>query len=259
MTLSKENLQFIEDYDTVEPGEAAAMARELLALRERAEPVDLTSMLEGMDVSVDVSTCDADAGNRYFGTVTEVTELDTAKNGLILLVKDAEPNFKQPAPMVVPDERYQQLSELYHAQEKRLFKLAQRIKGPAFDEYAHSPSQAIDVLEVAIFGENEEACRAAMLQGAEPVSLPYKLPDGWIKCSERLPNHEQQVWAHFKFDDGTPATGFAIWDDEEKDWYFELDECGDLIARGKLIKNPDICVANITHWMPLPAAPGREG
>ncbi|EHU6539440.1 hypothetical protein KZH05_004879, partial [Salmonella enterica] len=32
-------------------------------------------------------------GNRYFGTVTEVSELYTAKNGYILLVQDAEPNF----------------------------------------------------------------------------------------------------------------------------------------------------------------------
>ncbi|ELY2754030.1 hypothetical protein ACT5AA_000279 [Cronobacter sakazakii] len=67
-----------------------------------------------------------------------------------------------PAP-VVADERYQQLSELYHDQEKRLFKLAQRIKGPTFDKYAHSPSQAIDELEAAIFGENDEDSRAAML------------------------------------------------------------------------------------------------
>ncbi|HHF8239779.1 TPA: hypothetical protein ACPT3I_000425 [Klebsiella pneumoniae] len=66
---------------------------------------------------------------------------------------------------VVPDESYQQLSELYHAQEKRLFKIAQRIKGPAFDKYSHSPSQAIDVLEVAIFGD-DESCRAAMLAAA---------------------------------------------------------------------------------------------
>lgn len=63
-----------------------------------------------------------------------------------------------------PDERYQQLSDLYHAQEKRLFKIAQRIKGPTFDKYSHSPSQAIDVMEAAIFGE-DESCRAAMLRG----------------------------------------------------------------------------------------------
>lgn len=53
----------------------------------------LPELIEGMEVSIDVSTCDADAGNRYFGTVTEVSELDTAKNGYILLVQDAKPNF----------------------------------------------------------------------------------------------------------------------------------------------------------------------
>ncbi len=54
---------------------------------------ELIKQVEGMEVSVDVSTCDADAGHRYFGTVTEVSELDGAKNGYILLVQDAEPNF----------------------------------------------------------------------------------------------------------------------------------------------------------------------
>ncbi|HEI3789528.1 TPA: ead/Ea22-like family protein [Escherichia coli] len=61
------------------------------------EPVsqayNLPELIEGMEVSIDVSTCDADLGNRYFGTVTEALELDTAKNGYILLVQDAEPNF----------------------------------------------------------------------------------------------------------------------------------------------------------------------
>lgn len=77
-----------------------------------------------------------------------------------------------------PDMNYQHLSELYHAQEKRLFKLAQRIKGPAFDKYAHSPSQAIDALESAAFGENGDVSHAAMLQGkSEPVTTAYKLRD----------------------------------------------------------------------------------
>lgn len=67
------------------------------AMLQGAEPVsqtyNLPELIEGMEVSIDVSTCDADAGNRYFGTVTEVSELYTAKNGYILLVQDAEPNF----------------------------------------------------------------------------------------------------------------------------------------------------------------------
>ncbi|EEW5984487.1 DUF551 domain-containing protein [Escherichia coli] len=76
-----------------------AMAAELQKRREAdsAEPVNQTynlpELIEGMEVSIDVSTCDADLGNRYFGTVTEALELDTAKNGYILLVQDAEPNF----------------------------------------------------------------------------------------------------------------------------------------------------------------------
>ncbi|ELD0610696.1 DUF551 domain-containing protein [Escherichia coli] len=75
------------------------MAAELQKRREAdsAEPVsqtyNLPELIEGMEVSIDVSTCDADLGNRYFGTVTEALELDTAKNGYILLVQDAEPNF----------------------------------------------------------------------------------------------------------------------------------------------------------------------
>ncbi|EOC9264643.1 DUF550 domain-containing protein, partial [Salmonella enterica] len=68
------------------------------AMLHGAEPVSQTytlpELIEGMEVSIDVSTCGADAGNRYFGTVTEVSELDIAKNGYILLVQDAEPNFK---------------------------------------------------------------------------------------------------------------------------------------------------------------------
>ncbi|MFW5365735.1 DUF551 domain-containing protein [Escherichia coli] len=76
----------------VEPEAAKKRIAEL-----EAEPVsqtyNLPELIEGMEVSIDVSTCDADLGNRYFGTVTEASELDTAKNGYILLVQDAEPNF----------------------------------------------------------------------------------------------------------------------------------------------------------------------
>ncbi|EOK4034457.1 hypothetical protein ACJQ6E_001555 [Escherichia coli] len=69
------------------------------AMLQGSQPVsnrdELLELIEGMEVSVDVSTCDADAGHRYFGTVTEISELETAKNGFILLVQDAKPNFKR--------------------------------------------------------------------------------------------------------------------------------------------------------------------
>ncbi|HGY8915894.1 TPA: DUF551 domain-containing protein [Escherichia coli] len=105
ITITKERLLTIKQWrETYGPGsnvvlpaeEAEELARIALASLE-AEPVNQTynlpELIEGMEVSIDVSTCDADLGNRYFGTVTEALELDTAKNGYILLVQDAEPNF----------------------------------------------------------------------------------------------------------------------------------------------------------------------
>ncbi|HAX3545322.1 TPA: DUF551 domain-containing protein [Escherichia coli] len=82
---------------TVDELVAALESAEKRIAELEAEPVsqayNLAELIEGMEVSIDVSTCDADLGNRYFGTVTEASELDTAKNGYILLVQDAEPNF----------------------------------------------------------------------------------------------------------------------------------------------------------------------
>ncbi|MDM3156025.1 DUF550 domain-containing protein [Citrobacter sp. Cf122] len=148
--------------------------------------------------------------------------------------KDGEPRLhikEQPAP-VVPDE-YRHLSELYHAQEKRLFKLAQRIKGPSFDKYAHSPSQAIDVLEAAIFGYSEDSCGAAMLKAANsPVT-----PDCWIPVSERMPDKLIPVMVMYA--DGEMWSAMwsgQFWDD------------------GCTIPDPHA----ITHWREMPAAPKQE-
>lgn len=71
----------------------ACRATMLHGAKPVSQTYNLPELIEGMEVSIDVSTCDADLGNRYFGTVTEALELDTAKNGYILLVQDAEPNF----------------------------------------------------------------------------------------------------------------------------------------------------------------------
>lgn len=96
---AENNARYIAAFN---PEVAQALLDELETAKKRiaeleAEPVsqayNLPELIEGMEVSIDVSTCDADLGNRYFGTVTEALELDTAKNGYILLVQDAEPNF----------------------------------------------------------------------------------------------------------------------------------------------------------------------
>ncbi|EKM6057192.1 DUF551 domain-containing protein, partial [Salmonella enterica] len=94
-TITRERLkQIYAECEERDPAifEIRELVRIALAALE-AEPVsetyNLPELIEGMEVSIDVSTCDTDAGNRYFGTVTEVSELYTAKNGYILLVQDA--------------------------------------------------------------------------------------------------------------------------------------------------------------------------
>ncbi|EMQ9339214.1 TPA: ead/Ea22-like family protein [Escherichia coli] len=147
-----------------------------------AEPVsqayNLAELIEGMEVSIDVSTCDADLGNRYFGTVTEALELDTAKNGYILLVQDAEPNFD--------------------------------------------------------------------VNGNYPVT-----PDGWISCSERMPEMGGRqcyvLAADFKnnYPPNIPNTQVGVYGDWFNDGNPTWDD-GD--GEGLYLKE-------VTHWMPLPEPP----
>lgn len=65
-------------------------------------PIDIAALVEGMEVSIDVSTGDHDSGHRLFGTVTRAQESQGSKHGLILLVQDPEPNFKL-APLPVQE------------------------------------------------------------------------------------------------------------------------------------------------------------
>ena len=136
-----------------------------------AEPVsqtyNLPELIEGMEVSIDVSTCDADLGNRYFGTVTEALELDTAKNGYILLVQDAEPNFD--------------------------------------------------------------------INGNSPVT-----PDGWISCSERMPDDGQHV---IILCDGA----FVLYAQYRDGEFFDIVRNGDEFFETQS--------RNVTDWMRLPEPP----
>ena len=62
------------------------------------EPKEIAELVEGMEVSIDVSTGDHDSGNRLFGTVTLAQENQGSKHGLILLVQNPEANFKTATP-----------------------------------------------------------------------------------------------------------------------------------------------------------------
>ncbi|EKG0187349.1 DUF551 domain-containing protein [Escherichia coli] len=94
------------------------------------------------------------------------------------------------------------------------------------------------------FDEGWNACRAAMLHGAEPVSQTYKLnelsgnspvtPDSWISCSERMPNDAQ--WCVVNTEYGYYAQCWS----EGQGWL------GDDIS---------IPECDVINWMPLPEPP----
>ncbi|HHO9739108.1 TPA: DUF551 domain-containing protein [Escherichia coli] len=173
------NAEFIA---AANPATVLALLGELEAAKKRiaeleADPVsqtyNLPELIEGMEVSIDVSTCDADLGNRYFGTVTEASELDTAKNGYILLVQDAEPNFD--------------------------------------------------------------------VNGKSPVT-----PDGWISCSERMPEDNKMLLA---FSQGQIVA--AYWN-----WVMSPIDYKKYRAFTYLSGN---ILDDVTHWMPLPEPPQQDG
>ncbi|AWX03736.1 DUF551 domain-containing protein [Enterobacter hormaechei] len=74
-----------------------------------------------------------------------------------------------------------------------------------------------------------------MLQGAEPVSNRDELPDGWVACSERMPETAGNYWG----------------------WWSESKRQGPVwFIKSEL--QAQFQSSEITHWMPLPAAPQQE-
>ncbi|EEG9008999.1 DUF551 domain-containing protein [Escherichia coli] len=80
---------------------------------------------------------------------------------------------------------------------------------------------------------------AAMLHGAEPVTTAYKLPDGWISCSERMPAQDDWILIYSKH--GEYMAG------QVQGEYVELSD-GTLSWLG-----------NALFWMLLPEPPQEAG
>ncbi|MCM7106824.1 DUF551 domain-containing protein [Enterobacter hormaechei] len=95
-------------------------------------------------------------------------------------------------------------------------------------------------------------CRAAVLQGAEHVSNRDELPEGWVACSERMPDDEEDVLCFGQYGDNDI-------DEERYQFMGWLSSKG--IKRVWRVSDGDSQNrrARVTHWMPLPAAPQREG
>ncbi|EBT6688090.1 DUF551 domain-containing protein [Salmonella enterica subsp. enterica serovar Isangi] len=69
------------------------------------------------------------------------------------------------------------------------------------------------------------------------------IPDGWVACSERMPEAGDDM---IVFTDDIVMSGVSY--SKKKGFYLQALEYDD-----------DEPVDNVTHWMPLPAAPQQEG
>lgn len=129
------------------------------------------------------------------------------------------------------------------------------------------------------------SCRAAMLQGAEPVTTANKLPepikdnrlnsgaeaddyysgyqagwnelleavngnspvipDGWVACSERMPNDKDYVWCWGRVVGWAEDDGFEAYYDATRNKWWAVTMDGEEPVR------------KVTHWQPLPSPPAK--
>ena len=75
-----------------------------------------------------------------------------------------------------------------------------------------------------------------------PFSLPVT-PDGWISCSERMPNDKQYVWCWGKSYGWTECDTFEGYYDWSRNKWWAVTDDGEEPA------------SKVTHWMPLPEPP----
>ncbi|MEZ1330749.1 DUF551 domain-containing protein, partial [Enterobacter asburiae] len=81
-----------------------------------------------------------------------------------------------------------------------------------------------------------------VLEGNYPV-----MPDGWVACSERMPDKGQNVLISVNFD--SPLIEPLI---------CSARYTGSTFRRGDVTVKPGEGAEEVTHWMPLPAAPQQE-
>ncbi|EOC1307571.1 DUF551 domain-containing protein [Cronobacter dublinensis] len=247
--ISKERVEalasnILECHD-VKPSEVKALAGlALLALRELADPVTVSLKLAKLFRKITNSEIDAEGNAHVILSPNETLTIIEARRALTA----------PPVP-VVPD-ALEQFAE---------FMAAESIKSGDYpDGWQCKAANAAH--------EYAQSCRAAMLTvpGKQPLSVdvlagalrnaPLAPSDnqgrqrvpvaaGWIACSERMPKIGDEIFYYCE-DDGIRDCGivgssnFTGRGDSE---LFVHSEGFDLHLG-----------ADITHWMPLPAAPGKN-
>ncbi|MDF7580006.1 DUF551 domain-containing protein [Escherichia coli] len=161
---------------------------------------------------------------------------------------DVIPVYAAAPASVVPDNASEPLAYAY----KELTPEIMRNHLAVFERYGIAPndsSTTIQALRIALDGIERSD---AMLHGAEPVSQTYKLnelagnspviPDGWISCSDLMPEDTQMLLA---FSQGEIVAAY---------WNWVVNPIDYKKYRAFTYLSGNI-LDDVTHWMPLPEPP----
>lgn len=124
------------------------------------------------------------------------------------------------------------------------FEKALSVLNDTLDDCGDSERGLLLALDKAGIEVRSDACRAAMLQGADGNSPVF--PDGWVACSERMPNDKDYVWCWGRVVGWTEDDGFEAYYDATRNKWWAVTMDGEEPVR------------KVTHWMPLPAAPQQR-
>lgn len=195
------------------------------------------------------------------GVVNEDAAMALAAMKLALASLEAEPVYQALGDGSWTDYNKQHLEEMLEAKPSTLFRVAYpspRIMNPVsvdeddnfyswfgrewhenyqHNQYATAAKQMLGVMAESAWKAGR---RAAMIQGAEPVSNRDELPEGWVACSELMPEDGQHV---IILCDGA----FVLYAQYRDGEFFDVVRNGDEFFETQS--------RNVTHWMPLPAAP----
>ena len=205
---------------------------------------ELREFIEGMTVSVDVSTGEHDAGHRLFGTIAEVMDYTGGgdKHGVTLLVNDAKPNFDVPMPYThyagraaVPDGmvliRRDELEEVVGDAVKWLTSSA------GFDELGSHRDGIVKLYEGLLSAAPQPPEGAGVVDGWQPIETAPKDGSNILllrggRCvvgywdTDKYAKRPKPYWSH---------------------------DCERIFGTREAKSNPP------SHWMPLPAAPTLAG
>ncbi|HBA6602928.1 TPA: DUF551 domain-containing protein [Escherichia coli] len=111
-------------------------------------------------------------------------------------------------------------------------------------EYNTFTAMYSDKAEVERWVRLHKACnfRADITPLYAAPSAPV-IPDGWISCSERMPNDKQYVWCWGKSYGWTECNTFEGYYDWSRNKWWAVTDDGEEPA------------SKVTHWMPLPEPP----